>query len=99
MLIMAWIITLKNQLWKHWLKNQYGELVRVLCENFSLKEKTSWRPEISAEGKFNSQPLIIKFKAGQSQHKLIVKVGSKKQTFRPDIDPYTLINRINEMLG
>ena len=100
---MAWIVTLKNQLWKSWLKHEYTEVIAEVSESFGLNVEESWRAQILAIGHHEGAKISVRWSAGLRPHRLTVSVngpaGKQRWVSRPDVRAVQIISKITEMLG
>ncbi len=51
LLVIAWILVLKNQLWQHWLRRRYQSALDQVVGAGGLVESRGWKARIGARGR------------------------------------------------
>ena len=101
LLVIAWILVLKNQLWQHWLRRRYQPALEQVAGAVGLHERRGWKARIGASGERDGARLLVQWRAGVGPHKLLVRVrrGLRRRTWvgSPDTSPARIIEQIERL--
>lgn len=101
LLVIAWILVLKNQLWQHWLRRRYQPVLEQVAERVGLVEHRSWKARIEARGRAGGERLFVQWRAGVGPHKLLVRVrrGLRRRTWvgSPDTPSERIVAEIERL--
>jgi hypothetical protein len=103
LLVIAWILVLKNQLWQHWLRRRYLPALEHVAEACGLQERRGWKARLEARGHHDGVKLLVQWRAGVGPHKLLLRA---RRRFRrrswvgaPDTAPERIVEQLERLRG
>jgi hypothetical protein len=101
LLVIAWILVIKNQLWQHWLRRRYQPALERVAGAAGLQERRSWKARIEARGRQDGARIVVQWRAGVGPHKLLVRVrrGFRRRTWvgSPDTPPERIVEQLERL--
>jgi len=101
LLVIAWILVLKNQLWQHWLRRRYQSALEQVAGAGGLVESRGWKARIEARGRRDGVRLTVQWRAGVGPHKVLVRAkrGLRRRTWvgAPDTAPERIVEQLERL--
>jgi len=103
LLVIAWIIVLKNQLWQRWLRQNYQGALQQLAGELQLRPRSGWRARLELRGRQGPVKVSVQWRAGVGPHRLLVKarrgLRRRKWIGRPDTPPAELRQQVERLVA
>ena len=103
LLSLLWILVLKNQLWKIWLREHYLGIAEELSQELGLSVVEDWKPRLILVGRTGQHELRVQWIAGVGPHRVTVMVGRrfKRRRWRgaPNTSAGEIARQARRLLG